>query len=59
MLLYPLGALELVECLGITNLTLGWDPHENQPAHCLLAISDSFGSLVPPAAEHFLVGELS
>ena len=48
-----------MECLDITSLTLGWDPHENQPAHCLLAISDPFGSLVPPAAEHFLVGKLS
>ena len=48
-----------MECLCVTNLVPGWDPHENQPAQCLLAISDLFGSLVPPTAEHFLAGEFS
>ena len=59
MFLCNLEATELVECLCVTNLVLGWDPHENKPAQCLLAISDLFGSLVPPAAEHFLVGGFS
>ena len=45
--------------LCVTGLVLGWDPHENQSAQYLLAISDLFGSVVPPAAEHFLLGEVS
>ena len=57
--LYPLGAPGLVAYLCVTGLVLGWAPHENQPAQCLLTISDLFGSLVPLAAEHFLVGEFS
>ena len=59
MFFFTVGATKLGEYFCVTNLVPGWDPHENQPAQCLLAISDLFGSLVPPAAEHFLVGEFS